>query len=114
MIATIGQKLRKFSANAMERQAYGDWQTVVNESIVRAAVVLYMLDQGFDQKQVLNELVDQVCRSFNWMPELVASLRYYAANRDKYPTLNDYYPEIVSCLNKYIDDEVVRMQKALK
>ena len=114
LIATIGQKLRKFSAYAMERQAYGDWQTVVNESIVRAAVVLYMLDQGFDQKQVLNELVDLVCRSFNWMPELVASLRYYAANRDKYPTLNDYYPEIVSCLNKYIDDEVVRIQKALK
>ena len=113
MIATTGQKLRKLSAYAMERQAYGDWQTVVNESIVRAAVILYMLDQGFDQKQVLNELANQVCCNFNWMPELVASLRYYAANRDKYPTLNDYYPEIARCLTKYIEDEVGRMQKAL-
>lgn len=114
LIATTGQKLHKFSAYAMERQAYSDWQTVINESIVRAAVFLYMLDQDFDQKQVLNELANQVCRSFNWMPELVASLRYYAAHRDQYPTLNDYYPEIARCLSKYIEDEVGRMQKALK
>lgn len=114
LIATTGQKLHKFSAYAMERQAYNDWQTVINESIVRAAVFLYMLDQDFDQKQVLNELANQVCRSFNWMPELVASLRYYAAHRDQYPTLNDYYPEIARCLSKYIEDEVGRMQKALK
>lgn len=114
LIATTGQKLHKFSAYAMERQAYSDWQTVINESIVRAAVILYMLDQDFDQKQVLNELANQVCRSFNWMPELVTSLRYYAAHRDQYPTLNDYYPEIARCLSKYIEDEVGRMQKALK
>lgn len=114
LIATTGQKLHKFSAYAMERQAYSDWQTVVNESIVRAAVILYMLDQDLDQKQVLSELANQVCRSFNWMPELVASLRYYAAHRDQYPTLNDYYPEIARCLSKYIEDEVGRMQKALK
>lgn len=114
LIATTGQKLHKFSAYAMERQAYSDWQTVINESIVRAAVILYMLNQNFDQKQVLNELANQVCRSFNWMPELVASLRYYAAHRDQYPTLNDYYPEIARCLSKYIEDEVGRMQKALK
>ena len=61
---------------------YRDWQTVVNESIVRAAVVLYMLDQGFDQKQVLNELANQVCRNFNWMPELVTSLRIHAVYLD--------------------------------
>ena len=114
LIATTGQKLHKFSAYAMERQAYSDWQTVINESIVRAAVILYMLDQDFDQQQVLNELANQVCRSFNWMPELVTSLRYYAAHRDQYPTLNDYYPEIARCLSKYIEDEVGRMQKALK
>jgi hypothetical protein len=113
MIAATGQKLRKFSAYAMERQAYSDWQTVINESIVRAAVILYMLDQGFDQKQVLNELANQVCRSFNWMPELVTSLRYYAANRGQYPTLNDYYPEIAKCLEKYLKAEIERIEKAL-
>ncbi len=32
---------------AMSRQAYGNWQTVINESIVRAAVVCYMLDHAF-------------------------------------------------------------------
>lgn len=114
LIATTGQKLHKFSAYAMERQAYTNWQTTVNESIVRAAVILYMLDQGFDQKQVLNELANQVCCGFNWMPELVTSLRYYAAHRDQYPTLNDYYPEIARCLSKFFENEVERMQKALK
>ena len=48
------------------------------------------------------------------MPELVTSLRYYAAHRDQYPTLNDYYPEIAHCLSKFFENEVERMQKALK
>lgn len=48
------------------------------------------------------------------MPELVVALRKYSSNREQYKTLNDFYPEIASCLSKYIDDETERIVKALR
>jgi hypothetical protein len=47
------------------------------------------------------------------MPELVTSLRYYASNREQYPTLNDYYPEIAKCLENYLKVEIERIKNAL-
>ena len=114
LMMPIGQRLHKLSALGMERQAYTNWQTVVNESIVRAAVIVYMMEQGYSKKQIQDEMVSQVCRDFRWMPELVTALRYYTAHRDQYKTLNDYYPEIVRCLNNHFENEVGRMQEALK
>ena len=109
-----GRRLQRLSILGMERQHYLNWQTVINESIVRAAVILYMLDQGFDDKSVANEMAVQVCHDFNWMPELVATLRHYAASRNQYPTLNTFYPEIASCLSQYVESEFERMRKPLR
>jgi hypothetical protein len=44
----------------------------------------------------------------------VKALRLYASKREQYKTLNDYYPEMARCLGKYIEDEVGRIQGALK
>lgn len=114
LIETTGKRLQQLSKLGMERQHYLNWQTVVNESIVRAAVILYMLDQGFGSRQVSNEMTEQVCRDFRWMPELVTALRRYATQREQYPTLGDFYPEIVSCLNQYVEGELARMREALR
>ena len=114
LMEATGRRLQRLSMLGMERQHYLNWQTVVNESIVRAAVILYMLDQGFEAKSVDNEMADQVCRDFNWMPELVTTLRRYAAHRDQYPTLKAFYPEIASCLSQYVEAEFERMRKPLR
>ena len=87
---------------------------MLNESVVRAAVIIYMLDNGYSAEQLQQEIFDQVCRDFRWMPELVTALRHYVAHRDQYPTLNDYYPEIARCLRSFLDTETERMQKALE
>ena len=42
-----GQGMLKLTAFSMTRQAYNSWQTVVNESIVRVAVIIYMMENGF-------------------------------------------------------------------
>lgn len=34
--------------------------------------------------------------------------------RDKYKTLNDYYPEIAKCLAQYLNNEGNRLQNALR
>ncbi|MBQ7471473.1 MAG: DUF4932 domain-containing protein [Prevotella sp.] len=115
LIEKVGQRLYMWSQPEMNNQAYNDWRIVINESIVRAAVFIYMMDNGLMSKQTFNEMFNETWRNgFRWTPELVNSLRYYANNRDLYPTLNDYYPEIARSLSKYIEDEATRMQNALK
>ena len=114
MMTKLGQKLMQFTHLSMERQSYNEWQIMINESIVRAAVIIYMQDYGFKQNVVLNEIFKEVWQNdFRWTPELVSSLRYYANHRDQYKTLNDFYPEIFQCLKKYLEDEVARLQKPL-
>lgn len=114
LLKEIGQNLLKLSPIGMQRQNYAQWSIVVNESVVRAAVIIYMLDNGFTAEQLQQELFDNVCRDFRWMPELVTALRHYASHRELYKTLNDFYPEIALCLNKFVDDETERMARALK
>ena len=115
LIEKVGQRLYMWSQPEMNNQAYNDWRIVINESIVRAIVFIYMMDNGLITKQTLNEMFNVTWRNgFRWTPELVNSLRHYANNRDKYKTLNDYYPEIVKCLSQYITTEATRMQNALK
>ena len=99
-----GQKLLQLAQSAMETQHYPEWQIVINESIVRAAVVLYMHEQGFQQQMVLNVLAFQMMNEgFPWTLDVVSALNYYAAHRNQYKTLNDFYPEIARSLDKYID-----------
>ena len=114
LLKEIGQNLLKLSPIGMQRQNYAQWSIVVNESVVRAAVIIYMLDNGFTAEQLQQEMFDNVCRDFRWMPELVTALRHYASHRELYNTLNDFYPEIALCLNKFVDDETERMARALK
>lgn len=63
------------SLMSMSQQAYGSWQTMINESLVRAAVICYMLDNDFEKEDIRNVLLEQVQRNFRWMPELVTLLR---------------------------------------
>jgi hypothetical protein len=110
-----GQKLFHLSQPAMMRQAYNEWKTVINESLVRASVIIYLIDNGFNRRIANNVLTTEMTNNgFLWMPELVSALRQYAISRKKYRTLNDYYPEIARCLSKYLDTETSRITKALE
>lgn len=108
----VGQKLLQLAQAAMEKQHYNDWRIVINESIVRAAVIAYMHEQGFQQQMVLNMLAHEMMNEgFPWTLDVVSALNYYISHRDQYKTFNDFYPEIARCLSKYIENEVGRMGK---
>ena len=97
----------------MSNQAYRNATTVINESIVRAAVIIYMQENGFSAEQIKSEIYEQIARDFLWMPELVTALRHYSKHRSRYKTLDDYYPEIAKCLEKYLKVETGRIENAL-
>ena len=110
MIKECGEWLLNFSLWIMRYEAYSTWQTVINESIVRAAVIIYMLNHKYTAKQIDAAVLDEVSRGFTWMPELVKCLRYYCDHRDTYKTLNDYYPQIAKCLSDYVEKERNRLE----
>ena len=115
MVEKVGRKLLQFSQIEMQQQAYNDWSIVINESVVRAAVYIYMLDNKLVNRNTPQFMLDEMYRrGFRWMPELVTALRNYSSSREQYKTLNDFYPEIARCLSKYVDDETERIVNALK
>lgn len=81
---------------AMAKQAYGNWKTMINESLVRAAVICYMLDNDYKPEEVKQELSEQIQRNFRWMPELVSLLRKYEKKQHKYGNFERFYPHVIT------------------
>lgn len=90
---------------SMAKQAYGNWKTVINESLVRAAVICYMLDKEYKPEEIRNELIEQVQRNFRWMPELVSLLRKYEKEQSKYGNFENFYPHVIDFFNDYQEKE---------
>lgn len=79
----------------MKRQAYGKWETLINEATVRASVIRYLTSHHSDTTKIDLELKRQLANGFVWMKELVELLKQYESKRDSYPTLESFMPEIV-------------------
>lgn len=104
----VGTRLFQLSQSAMEQQHYNDWHIVINESLVRAAVIVYFYEHGYHQFAMNTLTSETMDNGFPWMLDVVTALRFYSAHRDQYPTFNDFYPEIARCLNQYIEDSAAK------
>lgn len=93
------------SQMSMSQQAYGSWQTMINESLVRAAVICYMLDNEFKTEDIRSVLLEQIQRNFRWMPELVTLLRKYEKKHSKYGNFENFYPEIIDFFKDFAKSE---------
>lgn len=94
---------------SMAKQAYGNWKTVINESLVRAAVICYMLDKDYKPEEIKNELLEQVQRNFRWTPELVSLLRKYEKKQTKYGSFENFYPNVIRFFREYSQKENERL-----
>lgn len=94
---------------SMAKQAYGNWKTVINESLVRAAVICYMLDKDYKPEEIKNELLEQVQRNFRWTPELVSLLRKYEKKQPKYGSFENFYPNVIRFFREYSQKENERL-----
>lgn len=91
----VGEKLLSQCSTVMEMQAYPNWDNIINESIVRAAVACYLLDNG-SKDDVENSILEEMKVGFYWMPKLVNKLNAYRKNRDLYSDFDSFYLEIIS------------------
>ena len=79
----------------MSRQAYQNWRTVVNEHIVRAIECrLALRRHGISAGMA--KMNQEVKRSFTYVPGLVQALTRYEQDRARWPTLRDFYPELLA------------------
>lgn len=95
--AAIAQSshLHREIASKMLENGYAKWDQAVYEHIIRAITArLAARDKGEEAGR--KAVTEEVQRGFVYVPALVESLRVYEDNRDKYPTLDAYFPQLLS------------------
>lgn len=103
-LKTSATKLLDTMKTEMANQACKDWQTLVNESLVRASVVWYLMANDSTNQQAKEEITTQINVGFLWMKDLVSLLGLYEKNRARYKTFNDFYPEIIKFFQSTADN----------
>ena len=100
---SIEEKASSVFANVediMRSQAYGNAQTMMCETFVRASEVRYFINHSGDKKQE-NLIQYELDRGFILVPTLVDILDKREQERDRYATMDDFMPEIIKAVNEY-------------
>ena len=92
-------------ADIMSHQAYTNWETCVNEHIVRA--VTTRLSYIYLGKEAGNEALryEKSC-GFYYIDGLCEKLEYYEKNRDKYASFEDFYLELINVFKNYSEQKL--------
>lgn len=84
----------------IEDQSYGSARTFLIETLVRACELKYKVKYSDNPaKTEQQELCRELSDGFLWVDTLYHSLSFYEKNRNKYPTLESFMPEIVKLQN---------------
>ena len=80
-------------ADRMRSQAYGNAKEMVDESLVRAAVIVYS-KASTDPHSLELSIRKEEANGFVWMEELYRLLEQYQADRRRYPQFENYMPVV--------------------
>jgi hypothetical protein len=95
-----GKEIYKAVEYEMSRQqAYGNWQIMLNEALVRASVIKYFIDHSATESEIQMMMTNESNNGFIWIKDLVDELKKYDSQRSIYPTLESYMPVLA---NAYI------------
>lgn len=87
-----------FVAAAMERQAYGNWRTMMAESLVRASCTRFW-PAGPEREAAIRHETEE--RGFPWTRDLSDALGRYEEERERTPRLADFMPRLVSVMEPW-------------
>ena len=77
------------------------------ESMVRACVIRYTRQYDGRMAAWLAVLAE-TSRGFPWMGDLVDLLGQYEEDRQRYPTLDAFFPRVIEFFNHYADDSAAK------
>ena len=95
-----GERLFAGCKTQMQQQAYGAWDAMMRESLVRACVVRFMRAR-WGRLAAWVEAREQAGRGFVWTGDLADCLVEYEDHRDRYPTFDAFMPRIIEFFNEY-------------
>ncbi len=101
-LSAAGRRIFNTCRKVMKRQAYGNWQTMMYETLVRTCVVRYFQAKE-GEKAANREIERQHQRGFKWVGEFSGVLAEYESNRDRYPDFESFMPEVVKFFNEYAE-----------
>lgn len=87
----------------MSAQAYSEWSIAVNEHIVRAVTTRMAYKDSKQEGDYWLQYEKDNC--FIYIDELLKKLEIYENNRDKYPTFETFYPELIKAFEYYLSPE---------
>lgn len=88
----------------MRKQAYDNWQTTVNEHLIRA-ITVRLTAREISPQAGQSALNTERQRGFVYVDALVDRLVEYEANRERYPTLESFFPRLVSVFAEVSNSE---------
>ncbi len=97
-------------AGLMQRMAYGNWQTMMYESLVRACVVRFV-SASEGERAAAKEAQSQHAMGFVWIGELAQALAQYESDRERYPAFDDFMPEIVTFFERWAEEHAAQDQE---
>lgn len=97
-------KLYPFVAEAMSKQAYSSAEIMLYEYLVRACEIRYMQSHGFAE-EADHRLRTNRDLGFLLIDAWVMELGRYEKERDQFPALESFMPEIVERFNAVITDD---------
>ena len=94
-LQSAGDTLFRQVSASMRAQAYGDSQTMLRESLVRACEVRCML-RYHGAEAARRSAASHRSRGFLWVDELSHLLAQYETQREQYPTLDSFSPRLAA------------------
>lgn len=101
-LEVAGTKIFPYVQAAMQRQGYGNWKTMMYESLVRASVIRYTL-RHMGPEATRREIADQKARRFLWIEELSDLLGEYEGRRNEFTDLDAYFPRVIDFFDTYAE-----------
>lgn len=95
-----GKILFKEVKSKMKSQAYSCWETMIIESLVRSSTIMYMKKHENKKNNVARLMGYELSNGFLWMKEMVDLLDQFEKERNTYPTLESFMPQIISFFQK--------------
>ena len=95
-----GEKIFPQVAPAMRSAGYGNWKTMIYESLVRACVVRYT-QRHSGAEAARRAIQADKKKGFLWIEGLADLLGEYEAHRGQYATLEAFSPRLVAFFDQY-------------
>jgi hypothetical protein len=94
-LESAGKRIQATCAEKMRKQSYGTWQSIMNESLVRASVVRCRLSTE-GKAAAEQQARDELAAGFAWVPELAKLLDEYETQRAQFASFDDFVPRVVA------------------